>query len=167
MFGRKTDPEQRRLALDLLVRWYRTISEIDSATDKMRITMTKEPLGMQSDAFENERLESIKTVERTQKLTNIPSYWPVLSDNEGARLEFQLKEQLESSYSCQLNLLNLYGQAGYAFRRGANSEAPSMNEMRNANLIFDSVLTVMGKTAAKLARHYQISGQEYQRSIQR
>ena len=52
MFWRKVNPDERRKVLELLVRWSNAISRIDIATDLMRQTMVKKPLGIQSFKYE-------------------------------------------------------------------------------------------------------------------
>jgi len=79
-------------------------------------------------------------------------------------LDLQMK--LGESYAHQLNLLNLYDVAADAFRSGRDAQAPSAKEMMSANKSFARILDQMGATASKLARHYQISVQEYQREFQ-
>ena len=80
-------------------------------------------------------------------------------------LDLQMK--LNESYAYQLNLLRLYGVAAEAFRSGRDTQAPSAQEMTLANKSFARILDQMGATASKLARHYHISAQEYQRELQR
>ena len=77
-----------------------------------------------------------------------------------------LQMNLDESYAYQLNLLNLYGYAADAFRSGKDAQTPSAKEMTAANKSFARVLDQMGAIAGKLARHYQISAQEYQRELQ-
>lgn len=167
MFGRKPDPEQRRKVLELLTRWSSAIARIDSATDTMRLVIAKQPLGMQSDECEKARLAAIAIVEQVQKETTNPRFWPVLEDNNGAKIMWELKAKLEESYGHQLNLLNLYGIAASAFRSGRDSQAPSVRGVESANKAFARILDQMGSIAGKLARHYRISSQDYQQELRR
>ena len=80
-------------------------------------------------------------------------------------LDLQMK--LSESYMHQYNLLNLYKIAADAFRRQMEDQAPSKNEFMTANKNFGRILDEMGKTAAKLARHYGILLEEYQNQILR
>ena len=167
MFSPKPDPEQRRKVLELLTHWSSAIARIDGATDTMRLVIAKQPLGMQSDEYEKARLAAIAVVEQVQKETTNPRFWPVLEDNNGAKIMLELKAKLEESYGHQLNLLNLYGIAASAFRSGRDSQAPSAKEMESANKSFARILDQMGAITGKLAKHYRISPQDYQRELQR
>lgn len=166
MFGRKIDPDERRKVLELLSHWYSAIARIDRATNAMRLTVAEQPLGMQSQEFEKARLEALSIVGQVQKETTSPRFWPVLEDNSGAKIMLELQAELDESYAHQLNLLNLYGYAADAFRSGKDAQAPSAKEMTAANKAFAHVLDQMGAIAGKLARHYRISVQDYQRELQ-
>ncbi len=167
MFGRKIDPNERHKVLELLDHWSRAIARIDSATDAMRLTIAEQPLGMQSEEFEKARLAALAVVGQVQKETTDPRFWPILEDNSGGKLMLDLQTKLNESYPHQLNLLRLYGMATEAFRSGRDDQAPTANEMMSANKSFAHILDQMGAIASKLARHYKISAQEYQRELQR
>ena len=78
---------------------------------------------------------------------------------------FRLRQKLEESFPHQLSLLNLQGYAREAFRAGKEHEAPTASEIMVANRAFTRVLDDIGKAGGKLARHYRISVQEYQRQL--
>lgn len=165
MFGRKIDPNERRKVLELLGRWSRAIARIDEATDAMRLTIAKQPLGMQSDEFEKARLAAVAVVGQIQEETTDPRFWPILEDNRGVKVMLDLHMKLDGSYAHQLSLLNLYKVAADAFRSGRDVHAPSANDIMSANKAFARVLDQMGAIAGKLARKYGISAQEYQREL--
>ena len=163
MFKRKIDPNERRKVLELLGRWSRAIVRIDEVTDAMRLTIAEQPLGMQSDEFEEARLAAVAVVGQIQKETTDPRFWPILEDNSGGKVMLDLQMKLNESYAYQLNLLNLYKVAADAFQSGRDAQAPSAKEIMSANKSFARVLDQMGAIAGKLARQYGISSQEYQR----
>ena len=165
MFRRKIDPNERHKVLELLGRWSRAIARIDEATDAMRLTIAKQPLGMQSGEFEEARLAAVAVVGQTQKETSDPRFWPILEDNNGGKVMLDLRMKLDESYAYQLNLLNLYKVAADAFRSGKDAQAPSAKEITSANKSFARVLDQMGAIAGKLAKQYGISAQEYQREL--
>lgn len=163
MFKRKIDPNERRKVLELLGRWSRAIVRIDEVTDAMRLTIAEQPLGMQSDEFEEARLAAVAVVGQIQKETTDPRFWPILEDNSGGKVMLDLQMKLNKSYAYQLNLLNLYKVAADDFRSGRDAQAPSAKEIMSSNKSFARVLDQMGAIAGKLARQYGISSQEYQR----
>ena len=165
MFKRKIDPDERHKVLELLGRWSRAIARIDEATDVMRLTITEQPLGMQSDEFEEARLKAVAVVGQIQKETSDPRFWPILEDNRAGKIMLDLHMKLDESYAYQLSLLNLYKVAADAFRSGRDVHAPSAKEIMSANKSFARVLDQMGAIAGKLARRYGISAQEYQREL--
>ena len=165
MFGRKIDPNERRKVLELLGRWSHSIASIDGATDAMRQAIAVQPLGMQSDEFEKARLAAVTVVGQIQKETTDHLFWPILEDNKGGKILLELQMKLNESYAHQLNLLNFYKVAANAFRSGKDAEAPSAKEIMSANKSFARVFDQMGAIAGKLARHYDISAQEYQREL--
>ncbi len=166
MFGQKIDPNERHTVLELLGRWSSAIARIDSATDAMRLTIAEQPLGMQSEEFEKARLTALAVVGQVQKETTNPRFWPILEDNNAVKIMLDLQMKLNESYAYQLNLLNLYKVAAEAFRSGIDSQAPSVKEIMSANKSFARILDQMGAIAGKLARHYRVSAQEYQREFQ-
>lgn len=165
MFGRKIDSRERQDVLQLLVRWSQAITRIDKATNAMRFTMAEQPMGMQSEEFEETRLAAIDVLREVQTETSSPRFWPVLRDNKGSKMMLEFQMKLNESHAHQLNLLNLYGKAAEAFRRGREEEAPSNKEFILANSSFARVLDQMGKVGGKFARYYHISSQEYQMNI--
>lgn len=166
MFGRRIDPNERQKVLELLGRWSGAISRIDRVTDDLKLIIAEQPLGMQSEECEKARLAALAVAEQVQKETTDPRFWPILDDNRGAKIMFELKMKLDESYTHQLNILNLLGVAADAFRSGRDSQAPPAEEMMSANKSFGRVLDQMGAIAGKLTRHYRISVQEYQRELQ-
>jgi len=165
MFGPKIDSNERRKVLELLGRWSHSVASIDGSTDAMRQAIAVQPLGMQSDEFEKARLAAVAVVGQIQKETTDHLFWPILEDNRGGKILLELQMKLNESYAHQLNLLNLYKIAANAFRSGKDAEAPSAKEIMSANKSFARVLDQMGAIAGKLARHYGISAQEYQREL--
>lgn len=166
MLGRKINPDECGKVLELLSRWSCAISKIDRATDAMRFTIAEQPMGMQSEEFEEARLAAIEVVKQVKAETSNPRFRPILEDNKGDNLMLQFQMKLDESHAHQLNLLNLYGIAAEAFRRGRDDQAPSSKEFASANNSFARVLDQMGRIGGKLARHYRISAQEYQRELQ-
>lgn len=164
MFGRKVDPSEREDVLGLMGRWFQATATIDQATDAMKSTIAR--LGMQSGEFEEARLAALEVVNRVRTETAAPHFWPILVDKTGARILIEFQQKLHESYAHQLNLLNLYRIAAAAFRGGREDQAPSDKELTAANNSFAHVLDEMGRIGGKLAKHYRISGQEYQRQIQ-
>lgn len=167
MFGRRIDPRERQDVLELLARWSQAIARIDKATDAMRFTIAEQPMGMQSEEFEKARVAAIEVVKQIQVETSNPRFWPVVGDKEGSKMMLEFQMKLNESYAHQLNLLNLYKIAADAFRRGRDDQAPSNKEFTSANNSFARGLDQIGKIGGKLARHYGISPQEYQREVQR
>lgn len=165
MFGQKVDADERRKVLDLLNRWSQAIARVDKATDAMRFTMAEQPLGMQSDEFEKARLAAIDVLRHVQTEASNPQYWPILKDNTGAKMMIGFQTKLHEAHAHQLNLLNLYGVAAEAFRRGREDQSPSQKEFKSANSAFARVLDEMGKIGGNMARHYRISVQEYQEGL--
>lgn len=167
MFGRKIDPNERHQVLQLLGRWSRAITRIDTATEAMKLTIAEQPMGMQSEEFEKARLAALAVGQEVQKETENPRFWPILEDNRGAKIMFELHMGLEESYKHQVNMLRLWGVAAEAFRSGRDYEAPSEKELMSIYRSFARVLDDTGKIAGKLTRHYRISPQELQRELQR
>ena len=126
----------------------------------MRATIAANPLGMQSDEFERDRLVAVNTVKEAQENTGDFGRWPSLNDSNGLKILVELVKDLNESYQHQMNLLNLYKIAAQAFRTGNESAAPSAKEMQRANEAFGRLLDKMGRTVSKMARHYKISPQE-------
>lgn len=159
-FSRDPDPIEKQKALNCLRMWHNTITSIDEATDAMRAVIATNPLGMQSDEYENARLVAVNTVKEARKNTGDFRRWPILSDNDGLKILIELVKDLNESYQHQMNLLNLYKAAAQASRSGDESAAPSVKEIQRANKSFGRLLDKMGRTAGKLTRHYKISAQE-------
>ena len=150
--------------MDMLRRWQLATSEIDTATSAMRFTVAEQPMGMQSDEFEQARKEALAVLEKVWDQTKSPSFWPVLNDNNGARTQLEFMEELEEAHRHQLKQLNQLGIAAEAFRAGREADAPSQQEMTKSMRDFARVLDQLGALGAKLARHYNISSQEIQAS---
>ena len=166
MFGRRIDPSERQQVLELLGRWSRAIARIDEATDAVRLTIVEQPMGMQSEEFGEARLAAIAVTEEVRKETEHPSFWPILEDNRGGKIMLELRMRLEESHKHQFNMLRLWGVAAEAFGSGRDYQAPSEKELMSIYRSFARVLDDMGKIAGKLARHYRIPPQEYQRELQ-
>lgn len=167
MFGRAIHPDERQEVLELLGRWFRAIARIDEATDAMRFTMAEQPMGMQSPEFEQARLSAIAVLKQVQAETSNPRFWPILTDSAGIKMMVEFHSKMDECHAHQLNLLNLYGIAASALRSGREDQAPSNKDIMSANRAFARVLDQMGKMGGRLARHYHISPQEYQRQLRR
>jgi len=167
MFGRTIDPRERQDVLELLGRWPRAIARIDEATDAMRLTMAEQPMGMQSEEYEEARLAAIEVLRQVRAEISSPRFWPILTDNTGAKTMLELQKKLDECLAHQLNLLNLYGLAASAFRRGRQDQSPSHKDVMSANRSFARALDQMGPIGGKLARRYRISLQELQRELRR
>ena len=163
MFGRRIDPKERQKALELLTRWIACVEKIDRATDAAKRTIAEQPLGMASEEFEIARLAALEVAEQVRKETTDPRFWPVLEDHREAMIMFEFRTKLQESYGHQLDVLRLWGMAADACRRGRDWEAPSEEELMSANKSFARVLEQIGKAGGKLARHYRMSVQDYQR----
>lgn len=166
MFRRTVDPDEREKVLTLLNRWYRAIARIDKATNAMRLTVAEQPSGMQSEEFEKARLAALAVLEEVQSESGDPRFWPILRDNHGVMVMLEFQKKLEEAHRHQLNQLRLLGAAAQAFRSKREHEAPSADEMMSSNKAFARVLDDMGAIGGRLARHYQISAQEYQAKLQ-
>ena len=162
MFWRKVDPQERGQVLDLLRRWQLAISEIDAATNAMRLTMAVQPTGMQSDEFEKARRAALTVLNRVQSQTSSEAFWPVLYDNDGAKALMEFRSKLAEAHGHQLIQLRKAGAAAEAFRRGRDEDAPSQREMTESNRGFAHILDQLGAIGGKLARRYRISPQEIQ-----
>jgi hypothetical protein len=159
-FAKGPDPIEREKALNCLRLWQNTINSIDEAANAMRATIAANPMGMQSDEFERARLVAVSAVKKAQEKTGDFRRWPSLNDSNGLKILAELIKDLNESYQHQMNLLNLYKIAAQAFRIGDERSAPSSKEMKRANESFGRLLDKMGRTASKMARHYEISPQE-------
>jgi len=166
MFRRQIDPSERQQVLELLGRWSRAIAGIDEATDAVRLTIAEQPMGMQSEEFGEARLAAIAVTEEVRKETEHPRFWPILEDNHGGKIMLEFRMRLEESHRHQFNMLRLWGVAAEAFRSGRDCHAPSEKEMMSIYKSFARGLDDIGRVAGKLARHYRISPQEYQRELQ-
>lgn len=165
MFGRTIDPRERQDVLELLGRWPRALARIDEASDAMRFTMVEQPMGMRSEEYEEARLAAIEVLRQVRAEISSPRFWPILKDNVGAITMLELQKKLDECLAHQLNLLNLYGQAASAFRRGRQDQSPSHKDVMSANRSFARALDQMGPIGGKLARRYRISLQELQREL--
>lgn len=161
LFSKAPDPIEKQKALDCLKMWHNTITSIDEATDATRTVIASNPLGSQSDEYEEARLVAVNTVKEAQKNTADLRNWPILSDNDGFKILIELVKDLNESYQHQMNILNLYKAVSQAVRSGDEGAAPSVKEIQRAHESFGRLLDKMGHTAAKLTRHYKISAQEY------
>ncbi len=167
MFGHKIDDIERNKVLDLLGHWHHAISKIDRATDEMKLTIAQQPNGMQSEAFETARLKALSIVTEVRNETSNPNFWPILDDLKASKIMLEMQMKLDESYNYQFEILRLLGNARVAFLRGRDNEAPSQNDMMKVYKLHGSILDEMGKTAARLAKHYHISPQDYQWEIQK
>ena len=125
MFSREIDAQERGQVLDLLRRWQLVKSEIDAATNAMKLAIAEQPMGMQSDEFEQNRRSALIVLDRVQSQTNNPAFWPVLYDNNGAKTLIEFRAKLQEAHRHQLNQLRILGAAAEAFRRGRDEDAPS------------------------------------------
>ena len=162
MFWRKVDSQERGEVLDLLRRWQLATSEIDTATNAMRLAIAEQPMGMQSAEFERARKAALRVLDKVQSQTNDQTFWPVLYDNNGAKTLLDFRSKLEEAHRHQLLQLRLMGAAAEAFRRGREQDAPSQRELMESNRLFAHVLDQLGALGGKLARRYKISAQEIQ-----
>ena len=162
MFGRQIDPTERHKVLELLIRWSRAMTTLDTATDEIRQTIVAQPLGMQSSEFENVCMHAVSVVMKIQKDATNQGFWPVLKDKTATKTLSDLHANLEKSCVLQLKLLDLYKLAASAFRSLKEYNAPSLNEMTIANKAFINVLDDMGLIAGKLAKRYKVTAEEYQ-----
>ena len=167
MFGNKIDYIERNKVLDLLGRWSRAISKIDNATDEMKLRIAQQPNGMQSKAFETARLGALSVVTEVRNETNDPRFWPLLDDLKASKIMLEVQMKLDKSYDYQFEILRLLGNARTAFLKGREDEAPSNKDMMKIYRKHGDIIDDMGKTAAKLAKHYRISAQDYQQEIQK
>ncbi len=167
MFGHKTDDFERNEVLSLLGRWTNAINKIDIATDKMKLTIAQQPNGMQSEEFEAARLKALSVVTEVRSETSNPKFWPILNDLKASKIMLEMQTKLYESYDYQLEILRLLGNARTAFLRGRDDEAPSNKDMMKIYKKHGNIIDDTGKTAAKLAKCYHISPQDYQREIQR
>lgn len=162
MFRRTVNPEERAQVLNLLSRWSHAIARIDKATDAMRLTIAEQPSGMQSGEFEEARLGALVVFDVVRRETQDPGFWPILYDKNGAKILLDFQKNLEESHNHQLNQLRLLGAAAEAFRSGREQDSPTSKEMMSSNKAFAKALDQMGATGSQLARHYRITGQDYQ-----
>jgi hypothetical protein len=163
MPGRKISPEESAAVLALLKRWHQAVAEIDGVSDEMKLIAADPLMGIQSIEYEKSRIRALAVINQVGEETADTGFWPELTSKGGSAILARLKQKLDDSIKCQLNLLRSWGIVSSAFRSGRGNEAPPIEEIMSLNNEFLRALDEMGKVAAELAIHYKIPAKELEK----
>ncbi len=157
---RKVDPQEYSTAVSLLKRWHKAVAEIDGVSDEMKLIAADPLMGIRSIEYEKSRIRALAVINQVGEETVDAGFWPELTSKGGSAILARLKQKLDDSIKCQLNLLRSWGIVSSAFRSGRGNEAPPIEEIMSLNKEFLRALDEMGGVAAELAIHYKIPAKE-------
>ena len=157
---RKVDPQEYSTAVSLLKRWHKAVAEIDGVSDEMKLIAADPLMGIKSIEYEKARIRALAVINQVGEETVDAGFWPELTSKGGSAILARLKQKLDDSIKCQLNLLRSWGSVSAAFRSGRGNEAPPIQEIMSLNNEYLRALDEMGGVATELAFYYKIPAEK-------